>query len=62
MIVQQLIKDGEIITALSEERYSRVKHDPRFPKNAIYNCLNSQNLTLNDVQAIVYYEKTTFNI
>ncbi len=52
-----LICDGEIISAVQEERFSRKKHDSRFPKNAIHYCLKSQNIDLRDVKLIVYYEK-----
>ncbi|ABM72915.1 Carbamoyltransferase [Prochlorococcus marinus str. MIT 9515] len=52
-----LIKDGEIIAAAQEERFSRKKHDSSFPKNAIYYCLKSQGITLSDIKEIVYYEK-----
>jgi carbamoyltransferase len=34
-----LVRGGEIIAAAQEERFSRKKHDPRFPKNAINYCL-----------------------
>ena len=52
-----LIKNGEIVAAVQEERFSRKKHDSSFPKNAIYHCLKSQGLSLKNVQEIVYYEK-----
>ena len=52
-----LLKDGEIIAAAQEERFSRKKHDSRFPKNALLYCLKSQGISLSDVQKIVYYEK-----
>ncbi len=52
-----LIKDGEIVAAAQEERFSRKKHDSRFPKNAILFCLKSQNIDLRDVREVVYYEK-----
>ena len=52
-----LIRDGEIVTAVQEERFSRRKHDSRFPKNAINYCLNSNNLDLRHIEKIVYYEK-----
>ena len=52
-----LIKDGDIVAAAQEERFSRKKHDSRFPKNAIEYCLNSQGISLSDVEEIVYYEK-----
>ena len=52
-----LIRDGEIISAVQEERFSRKKHDSRFPLNAIKYCLKSNNLDLKDIKKIVYYEK-----
>ena len=52
-----LICDGEIISAVQEERFSRKKHDASFPKNAVKYCLKSNNLNLRDIQNIVYYEK-----
>ena len=52
-----LLKDGDIIAAVQEERFSRKKHDARFPKNAIQYCLSSQGITLDDIQYIIYYEK-----
>ena len=52
-----LISDGEIISAVQEERFSRKKHDSRFPENAIKYCLKSNNLDLRDIKNIIYYEK-----
>ena len=52
-----LICDGEIISAVQEERFSRKKHDSRFPENAVKYCLDSNNLDLRDLKKIVYYEK-----
>ena len=52
-----LIKNGEIIAAAQEERFSRKKNDSRFPKNAILFCLRSQNIDLRDIKEIIYYEK-----
>ena len=52
-----LIKDGEIIVAVQEERFTRIKHDSNFPINAIKYCLSSQNVDLRDIDSIVYYEK-----
>ena len=51
-----LICDGEIISAVQEERFSRKKHDSSFPENAIKYCLKSNNLDLRDLKNIVYYE------
>ena len=52
-----LIKEGEIVVAVQEERFSRKKHDSRFPIDAIRYSLNSQNIDLRDIDIIVYYEK-----
>jgi len=52
-----LLKNGEIIAAAQEERFSRKKHDSRFPKNAVSYCLKSQGINLSDVKEVVYYEK-----
>ena len=52
-----LIKNGEIISAVQEERFSRKKHDSRFPINSIKYCLRQNNINLNDLEHIVYYEK-----
>ena len=52
-----IIKDGEIVAAAQEERFSRKKHDSRFPIEAIQYCLNSQHIDLNSVSEVVYYEK-----
>ena len=52
-----LICDGEIIAAVQEERFSRKKHDSRFPINAIRYCLKSQKIDLRNISSIIYYEK-----
>ncbi len=52
-----LIKDGEIVAAAQEERFSRKKQDSRFPKNAISYCLRSQDISLANVKEVLYYEK-----
>ena len=52
-----LLKNGEIIAAAQEERFTRIKHDQSFPKNAIKYCLKSQNINLNNIESVVYYEK-----
>ena len=52
-----MIIDGEIISAAQEERFSRKKHDSRFPTNAINFVLNFSGLKLGDVDFIVFYEK-----
>lgn len=52
-----LLVDGEIAAAAQEERFTRKKHDASFPAEAVRYCLDSQGLTLADVDAVVYYEK-----
>ena len=51
-----LIKDGEIIAAAQEERFTRIKHDPSIPKNAIDYCLNEGKVAAEDLYAVVYYD------
>ncbi len=52
-----LIQDGQVVAAVAEERLSRVKHDNRFPKMAIEWCLHQQGIAINELDAIVFYEK-----
>ena len=52
-----LVCDGKIIAAAQEERFSRKKHDARFPKNAISYCLKEANIELLDLDQIVFYDK-----
>ena len=52
-----LIKDGEIISAIQEERFTRKKHDSGFPKNAVNYCLTNEGIDIGDLDSIVYYEK-----
>lgn len=52
-----LIQDGDIIAAAQEERFTRKKHDERFPENAIRYCLTEARLTLNDIDYIAFYDK-----
>ena len=52
-----LIKDGEVISSVQEERFSRKKHDSNFPSNSIKYILEENELKLNDLDHIVFYEK-----
>ena len=52
-----LIKDGRIISAAQEERFTRKKHDSSYPHNAVEFVLNFSNIKLSDVDHIVFYEK-----
>ena len=52
-----ILIDGKIIAAAQEERFTRKKHDPRYPKNAINFVLNYSNLKLSEIDQIVFFEK-----
>lgn len=52
-----LISDGVIVAAAQEERFSRKKHDPAFPEQAIQYCLEHAGIGLGDVDHIVFYDK-----
>ena len=52
-----LLKDGVIVAAAQEERFTRKKHDTSFPTNSIKYCLKSQNISINDIEYIGFYEK-----
>ncbi|MGL5035036.1 MAG: carbamoyltransferase family protein [Microcystaceae cyanobacterium] len=52
-----LIKSGQIVAAAQEERFSRKKHDARFPAQTIQYCLESAGITLKELDYIVFYEK-----
>lgn len=52
-----LVQDGTILAAAQEERFTRVKNDPRFPVAAVGACLRETGIPLADVELLVYYEK-----
>ena len=52
-----LIQDQKILASAQEERFTRKKHDPSFPTNAINYCLNHANIDINGLDAIVFYDK-----
>jgi len=52
-----LIRSGEIIAAAQEERFSRKKHDARFPVHAIRSCLEIGQISLADLDYVVFYDK-----
>ncbi len=52
-----LVHDGKIVAAAQEERFTRKKHDPAFPKNAVIYCLKEAGITLSEVGYIVFYDK-----
>ena len=52
-----LLKDGEIVAAAQEERFTRKKHDQSFPNNAIKYCLEQLNISASQIDNVVFYEK-----
>src|SRR5881409_2362310 len=52
-----LIRDGEILVAAQEERFTRKKHDARFPRHAVRYCLREGGVSLKDLRCIVFYDK-----
>jgi len=52
-----LLQNGHIVAAAQEERFSRKKHDPRFPGNAIRYCLKEGGIDVEDLNIVAYYDK-----
>jgi len=52
-----IIKDGEILAAAQEERFTRKKHDQKFPKNAIKFCLTTAGISVEDLGYVAFYDK-----
>jgi carbamoyltransferase len=52
-----LVRDGEILAAAQEERFSRIRHDAGFPANAVDYCLQAGGLSIKDVDYVVFYDK-----
>ncbi|MDY6992662.1 MAG: carbamoyltransferase N-terminal domain-containing protein, partial [Pseudomonadota bacterium] len=52
-----LLRDGVVIAAAQEERFSRKKHDARFPSQAIRYCLEASQIQLAELDYIVFYDK-----
>ncbi|MAJ33983.1 MAG: hypothetical protein CMF95_05565 [Candidatus Marinimicrobia bacterium] len=52
-----LLKDGEIIAAAQEERFTRKKHDQNFPSNAIKYCLSEAGINSSDLEIVAFYDK-----
>ncbi len=57
-----LLRDGELVAAAQEERFTRTKHDAGYPRNAIAWCLHDAGVGPDELEAVVFYEKplTTF--
>jgi carbamoyltransferase len=52
-----ILKDGEILAAAQEERFTRKKHDASYPRNAVAYCLKEAGIGLKDVSLVAFYEK-----
>ncbi len=52
-----ILIDGKIIAAAQEERFTRIKHTPDFPVNAIKYCLEYSGLSIDELDAVVFYDK-----
>lgn len=52
-----IVKDGEIIAAAQEERFTRIKQDSEYPSNAVNYCLKEAGISPEDLDGVVYYEK-----
>ena len=52
-----LLRDGDLIAAAQEERFTRKKHDPGFPHKALDYCLREGGISLTDVRYLVFYDK-----
>jgi len=52
-----LVRDGDLVAAVQEERFTRIKHDSRFPSNAVSYCLQEGQLTAEQLDYVVFYEK-----
>src|ERR1700744_748506 len=52
-----IILDGVVVAAAQEERFTRIKHDAGFPAMAIAYCLEAAGATIDDLDAVVFYDK-----
>lgn len=52
-----VLRDGEIMAAAQEERFTRKKHDPAFPSNAVQYCLKEAGLSMDQLDAVAFYDK-----
>ena len=57
-----LLKDGVIIAAAQEERFTRKKHDPGFPSNAIHYCLEEAHISIHDLEAVCFYDSPAMTV
>src|SRR5213080_5301726 len=52
-----IVRDGEIVGAAQEERFTRKKHDANFPANALRYCVQEAGVAWNDIDFVTFYEK-----
>ncbi len=52
-----LLKDGDIVSAIQEERFTRIKHDNSFPSEAIRHIIKKEGISINEIEKVVFYEK-----
>lgn len=52
-----LVKDGVIVAAAQEERFTRIKHDHAFPKNAAHYCVKEAGIAIEDLDYVAFYDK-----
>ncbi|TNE51666.1 MAG: hypothetical protein EP344_16565, partial [Bacteroidetes bacterium] len=52
-----ILRDGEVVAAAQEERFTRKKHDPSFPANTVRFCLEEAGLTIDQLDAVAFYDK-----
>ncbi|MCK4858309.1 MAG: hypothetical protein KAT58_10095, partial [candidate division Zixibacteria bacterium] len=52
-----IVQDGKVLGAAQEERFTRKKHDPRFPNHAIRYCLSEAGITVGQLDYVVFYDK-----
>src|ERR1051326_1654740 len=52
-----LIVGGQIVAAAQEERFTRIKHDSRFPEQAVQYCLREAGLRIEELELVVFYDK-----
>ncbi len=57
-----LLRDGEIVAAVQEERFSRRKHDPRYPRLAVDYCLGEGFLEVDELDAVVFYDNPVLSV
>jgi carbamoyltransferase len=51
-----ILREGKLLFAASEERFSRIKHDARFPEKALQNCFDYTGIGIHDVNLVIFYE------